>query len=74
MSDWMAIAQWHECTKMARPGIVFELKNAEGETLLSQCQPEVPATPFGWKSPPTAFRAVVAPKPQHSEPMPAPKG
>ena len=37
MTEWMAIAQWHECEKMTRPGIVFELKNAEGLTLLTPC-------------------------------------
>lgn len=74
MSEWLAIAQWHECQKLARPGIVFELKNAEGLTLLTPCVAQVPATPFGWKSPPVVFRAVEAPKPRHSTPMPPPKG
>ncbi len=73
MTDWIAIAQWHECAKMARPGIVFELKNTEGLTLLTPCVAAVPATPYGWKSPPIVFRAVEAPKPQHSTPMPPPK-
>ena len=56
----MAIAQWHECKGMARPGIVFEVKNAEGQTLLTECTAQVPPTPFGWKSPPVVFRAVHA--------------
>jgi hypothetical protein len=30
--------------------------------------------PFNWKSPPTMFRAVAQPKPQHSTPLPPPKG
>ena len=72
MNEWMAIAQWHECQKMARPGIVFELKNADGQTLLSTCAAEVPAKPFDWKSPPLVFRAVAAPAPQRSTPMPPP--
>jgi hypothetical protein len=74
MSEWMAIAQWQECQKMARPGIIFELKNAEGQSLFTPCIAQLPATPFGWKSPPVMFRAVVAPKPQHSTPMPPPRG
>ncbi|HET7910442.1 MAG TPA: hypothetical protein VFL49_00270 [Pseudolabrys sp.] len=74
MSDWMAIAQWQECQKLARPGIVFELRNAEGLTMLSPCVVQVPAKPFDWKSPPLVFRAVAAPKPQHSTPMPEPRG
>lgn len=74
MSEWMAIAQWHECEKMARPGIVFELRNAEGLTMLSPCTAQVPEKPFDWKSPPVVFRAVDAPRPQRSTPMPPPKG
>ena len=71
MSEWVTIAQWHECKKMARPGIVFELKNIEGQTLLTECTPQLPPTPLGWKSPPVLFRAVPLPKPQHSTPMPS---
>jgi hypothetical protein len=73
MSEWVTIAQWHECKKIAGPGIVFELKNSEGQTLLTECTPQLPPTPLGWKSPPVLFRAVPLPKPQHSMPMPAPK-
>jgi len=73
MSEWIAIAQWHECKGIARPGIVFEVKNAEGQTLLTECTAQVPPTPFGWKSPPVLYRAVPRSKPQHSTPMPAPK-
>ena len=43
MSEWMAIAQWHDCEKLTRPGIVFELRNAEGQTMLSPCVAQVPA-------------------------------
>ncbi len=74
MTEWVAIAQWHECEKITRPGIVFEFKNAEGLTLLTPCTVTLPATPFGWKSPPVSFRAVEAPRPQHSAPMPPAKG
>jgi len=72
MTEWMAIAQWHECEKMARPGIIFELRNAEGQSLFTPCVPKVPPTPFDWKSPPKIFRAIAEPTPQHSEPMPPP--
>jgi hypothetical protein len=74
MSDWMAIAQWHECEKLARPGIVFEIRNAEGESLLTPCTPTVPPSPFGWKSGPVEFRAIPQPPPKRSEPMPDWKG
>jgi hypothetical protein len=74
MDEWLAIAQWHECQKLARPGIIFELRNAEGQSLFTPCVAEVPAAPFDWKSAPVMFRAVAAPKPEHSEPMPPPTG
>ncbi len=73
MSEWMAIAQWQECEKLAKPGIIFEIRNAEGQSLFTQCVVPLPKMPFDWKSPPVKFRAVIAPKPQHSTPMPPPK-
>ena len=74
MGEWIAIAQWHECQKMAQPGIIFELKNSDGQRLFASCADQLPPTPFDWKSPPLMFRAITAPKPQHSTPMPPPKG
>jgi hypothetical protein len=73
MSEWIAIERWAECERMARPGIVFELQNAEGLSLLTLCTPTVPQAPFDWKSPPLRFRAVPLPPPRHSEPIPPPK-
>lgn len=73
MSDWMAIAQWQECERMARPGIVFELQNAEGLSLFTRCIPTLPALPFDWKSPPVRFRAVEQVPPRRSDPIPPPK-
>ena len=72
MSDWMAIAQWQECERMARPGFVFELQNAEGLSLFTPCTRELPPTPFDWKSAPVRFRLVAAKPPQHSDPLPPP--
>ncbi len=74
MAEWMDIARWNECAQMARPGIIFELKNSQGQSLFSSCTGKVPATPFGWTSPPVLFRAVTQPKPEHSAPMPPPVG
>ena len=74
MGEWIAIAQWHECEKMARPGIIFELRNSDGQSLLTPCVAQIPPTPFDWKSPPVMFRAIPAPKPQHSTPMPPARG
>lgn len=73
MSDWIAIAQWQECQQMARPGIVFELQNADGLSLFTRCTATVPATPFDWKSPPVRFRAIPETPAQRSDPIPPPK-
>jgi len=73
MSEWMAIAQWQDCAKMAKPGIIFEIRNAEGQSLLTPCVGLLPAKPFDWKSAAIKFRAIPQPKPKHSSPMPAPK-
>ena len=27
MGEWIAIEQWERCVEMARPGIVFEIRN-----------------------------------------------
>jgi len=74
MGEWLAIEQWERCVEMARPGIVFEMRNAEGLSLLTPCVPGVPIKPFDWTSPPKEFRAVAEPAPEHSTPLPAPKG
>lgn len=74
MSEWIAIAQWEQCVDMARPGIVFEIRNGDGNSLFTPCVTPLPAMPFDWKSPPVAFRAVVEAPPVHSGPLPAPKG
>jgi hypothetical protein len=70
MGEWIAIEQWPDCERLERPGIVFELRNAEGLTLLSACTPAVPEIPFDWRSPPIEFRAVTEPPPVHSSPIP----
>lgn len=74
MSEWISIAQWQECVNMARPGIIFEIRNAEGQSLLTPCVVPLPNMPFDWKSPPVRFRAVAEPRPEHSTPIPPPKG
>jgi hypothetical protein len=74
MGEWLAIEQWERCVEMARPGIVFEMRNAEGLSLLTPCVPGVPTKPFDWTSAPKEFRAVAEPAPEHSTPLPAPKG
>ncbi len=73
MGEWIAIALWQNCAQMAKPGIVFELRNAEGQSLLTPCVQPLPAAPFDWTSPPREFRAVPELKPERSAPLPAPK-
>lgn len=69
--DWIDFDRWPECRAMERPGIVFEVENAEGQSLLTPCT--VPLElPFDWTSAPTRFRPVEVPKPQHSAPLPPP--
>lgn len=72
MSDWVDFDRWHECARMERPGIIFEVVNDDGQQLFTNCT--VPLEfPFDWKSPATRFRAVPEPRPRHSTPIPEPK-
>jgi hypothetical protein len=74
MSEWIAIDQWKDCGRLARPGIVFEMRNTAGQSLLTPCVQPLPPMPYGWTSPPIEFRTVAEPKPRRSEPLPEPKG
>ena len=69
MSDWLDIDQWDHCHKLARPGIVFEIRNAEEQSMIAHGAAAVPAAPFDWISAPVKFRAVVELPPQLSQPM-----
>jgi hypothetical protein len=73
MGEWISIAQWQECERMARPGIVFEISNAEGLSLFTPCVVPLPPMPFGWKSAPVRFRAVAETAPERSAPIPPPR-
>jgi hypothetical protein len=72
MSDWLAISQWEECQKLAKPGIVFEIRNARGQSMWTPCVVPMPPMPFDWTSPPVEFRAVPEAPPRHSDPIPPP--
>ena len=74
MSDWIAIADWQRCVEMARPGIVFEIRNAAGQSLFTPCVLPLPPLPFDWTSAAVEFRAIPEAAPQHSSPLPPPKG
>ena len=58
MGEWIAISQWQECERMARPGVVFEIRKSEGLSLFTSCAVPLPPMPFDWKSAPVRFRAV----------------
>lgn len=72
MVDWISIEQWAQCESMARSGIVFEIRNAHGQTMMTACVPEVPRAPFDWTGPPIGFRPVTQSPARHSEPLPDP--
>ena len=73
MGEWIAIALWQQCAQMVKPGIVFEVRNAEGQSLLTPCVQPLPAAPFDWTSPAKEFRTVPEPPPERSSPIPEPK-
>ena len=73
MGEWLAISQWHECQRLARPNIVFEVQNVDGLSLFTAGTVALPAAPFDWRSPPVKFRAVAKSRPRHSSPIPLPK-
>jgi hypothetical protein len=72
MDGWIDMERWRECKEMQRPGYVFELRNAEGQSLFTPCTSGPPQLPFDWKARPTMFRVVPEQPPQHSSPMPLP--
>ncbi len=74
MVDWTAIDQWERCVDMARPGIIFEVRNADGLSMFTPCVIPLPQVPFDWKSPAVEFRPVPQAPPQHSTPLPRANG
>jgi hypothetical protein len=72
-ADWISIADWARCIELSRPGIVFEIRNAEGLSLFTPCVMPPPEAPFDWKLPPLEFRAVPESAPEHSDPIPLPR-
>ena len=73
MSEWMPIDEWRRCVELARPGIAFEIRNAEGMSLFTPCTDAVPKAPWDWTSPPLEFRAISEAPAERSEPLPAPR-
>lgn len=73
MSDWISFDQWRDCSRMERPGFIFEVANAEGQRMLTRCTQPF-QQPWDWKSAPVQFRIIAEPKPRHSSPFPKPRG
>jgi len=73
LGEWIPIDDWVRCTELSRPGIIFEIRNGDGQSLFTPCVQPVPTPPFDWKVPPREFRAVPEASPSHSEPLPAPR-
>jgi hypothetical protein len=73
LGEWLAITDWDRCVDIARPGIVFEIRNGEGFSMFTPCVIPLPEMPFDWTLPPIEFRAVAEAPPEHSTPIPAPK-
>jgi hypothetical protein len=69
MSEWIDFSRWDECTPLERPGYVFEVVNADAQSLLTDCTLVLPV-PFDWLSPPARFRLVPTPPLRRSDPMP----
>ena len=73
MGEWVAIEHWPDCVRMERPGIVFEMRNADGQSLVTSCVIPLPEAPFDWRSPALEFRPIPAEPPRHSAPIPTPE-
>lgn len=71
--DWINFDDWYRCAELERPGIVFEVQNAEGFSLFTPCV-AVLELPFDWNSQPVRFRPVIEQPPRHSDPLPPPRG
>jgi len=69
MNDWIDFDQWNNCARMERPGFIFEVKNAAGQSLFTSCTQPL-QTPWDWTSAPVQFRLVPEPRPHHSAPIP----
>jgi hypothetical protein len=73
MVEWISIDQWSQCESLERPGIVFEIRNAHGQSLVAVCTRELPHMPFDWTAPFLEFRPVPEPPARHSSPLPKPE-
>jgi hypothetical protein len=70
---WHKISQWKNCKNLMQQGSIFEVQNAVGQSMWSECTSSTPKSPVGWHSEPTRFRLVKEPLPKRSEPHPLPQ-
>jgi len=70
LTEWYPIAEWDRCGELARPGFVFEIRNADGLSLFTGCSAAIPPAPWDWKTPPLEFRVVPETPPERSTPIP----
>ncbi len=73
LTEWLSISEWSRCGELARPGFVFEIRNADGLSLFAPCSPAVPQAPWDWKSAPVEFRVVPETPAERSPPIPKPE-
>ncbi len=67
---WFKISKWDDCSHLMNKGYIFEIQNAEGQSMFSECVAGVPKAPFDWHSDAVRFRLVKEPKPEHEDPFP----
>jgi hypothetical protein len=72
MDAWLPMDRWPECRALEKPGIVFEVQNADGDSMVLACELPFPGAPWDWRSPPIRFRAIGLPKPRPTSPIPGP--
>jgi hypothetical protein len=72
MDHWIPIQRWSECAQMVRPGFVFEIQNAAGQSMWTPCTSRL-TPPLDWRTAPVRFRLVREAAPEHSSPLPAPR-
>lgn len=69
---WVPMKHWERCERMMKKGKMFEVQNAEGNSIRTTCTPDrLPEKPIEWKSDAVRFRVVKAKPLRRSQDMPA---
>jgi hypothetical protein len=69
MVEWIDFSQWRSCEELAKPGIVFEIANDDGQVIIAECGAVV-SVPYDWTSPPRSFRPIPELPARRSTPLP----